>query len=217
MKYKQCPNCGRFNNKIESECSCGFDISEIYDFEELSDEELQKNNDNPTRPIEVEEKQLEPKKTMIECPSCGAMNELNAFSCKDCGEKLVEEKKDNEGKISFKEENFIRNEDSKKTTLANELNFNVLYNNQVFSFIANGNALSFGRNSISTSSFNEDKYISRQHFNYYYKNGFLYIIDVSTNGTSVNGQRLLKNLPTLIKDGDLITLYKKVIQIKYVR
>jgi pSer/pThr/pTyr-binding forkhead associated (FHA) protein len=40
-----------------------------------------------------------------------------------------------------------------------------------------------------------------------YTNGAFHIVDLgSTNGTSVNGQRIAANAPERIKDGDEITL-----------
>lgn len=69
------------------------------------------------------------------------------------------------------------------------------------------NSGSIGRNSSCTVTLIDiDRFISGSHCLIHFYSDTYYISDVSTNGTLVNGNRILKNQPIPIHDGDVITL-----------
>lgn len=227
MKYKQCPNCGRFIKHIKDTCICGEDISEIYDYFDLSQEEVDEKNLNPTAPIKNEEIKIEKSQKLI-CPICGTENPIDSLNCQTCGELFIKES-NNETSLNksindkdVENERFQEiNKDNKfsddSTQIANVISFRVLYNGKTYKFIASSNEQSFGRNSLEDSSFINDRYISRKHFSYFCKNMKLYIIDTSTNGTSINGNKIESGREYLINNNDIISLYTRKIQIEYVR
>lgn len=69
------------------------------------------------------------------------------------------------------------------------------------------NGGSIGRDHLCTASLlDNDRFISGSHCLIHIYGDTYYISDVSTNGTLVNGLRIIKNQPVSIHDGDLIEL-----------
>lgn len=59
--------------------------------------------------------------------------------------------------------------------------------------------------------------VSRQHIELTWKNDLIYVVDMnSTNGTLLNGQRLLKWIPRLLRDGDQLVIGHLPVGVRFV-
>ena len=67
--------------------------------------------------------------------------------------------------------------------------------------------VSIGRKSVNTITITNDSYVSGRHAEILTDNTGTYLTDLgSTNGTVVNGERLLPNEPQLLLEGDAVQL-----------
>jgi pSer/pThr/pTyr-binding forkhead associated (FHA) protein len=63
----------------------------------------------------------------------------------------------------------------------------------------------------------ENAFVSRRHFQVHSQDGVHYISDLdSTNGTYLNGERLLPNVERRLKDGDLIALATDQVVLRFI-
>lgn len=75
---------------------------------------------------------------------------------------------------------------------------------------------SIGRDTACTVTLvDNDRFISGSHCLIHVYGGTYYISDVSTNGTLVNGHRILKNQPVSVHDGDIIALGRYQIRLSF--
>ncbi len=207
MKYKQCPVCGKYNKHTRQNCVCGADISAVFDLVNMSEEEAEKANEKALPPVQEEIKAEPPHPGFIVCPDCGENNPWGEISCSSCGALL------DDGLSSKAEAAQEEKGEAKQASPA--LTFYVVYEGSSYPFLAETEEKTFGRKSIPSPSFSEDRYISRNHFSYRYEEGRLLIKDISSNGTLLNGIPLEKGKEAIAKDGDSLCLYRRLILIKY--
>lgn len=72
----------------------------------------------------------------------------------------------------------------------------------------NNKSCIFGRSGIGAEYFCKDERVSNEHFKLIGNNEKIYIVDISRNGTTLNGVRLEKNKEHEINNGDIIKLGK---------
>ncbi len=210
MKYKKCPVCGKYNKHTKQSCFCGADISNVFDYVSMSEEEAVKANESALPPKEPGETTvLSTEKHDIRiCEECGAANDVDAMNCKKCGALFI----DTGHKAERRKDNI---EEAQGSISKDCLPFHVVYAEKTFPFVATKDKQFFGRENLSLPSFQGDHYISRKHIAYFYEGGYLYIVDVSTNGTFLNGAKLQRDVPVRVRSGDRISLYRQSIQIVY--
>ncbi|BAF69307.1 protein kinase domain-containing protein [Nitratiruptor sp. SB155-2] len=121
------------------------------------------------------------------CPVCGTKNEPNALLCKNCSYDI--------SSVAISEEKPIQ------TPL-------VLVSQDFSITIIKPTVL--GREGIAKSHFT-DKGISRKHAKIFNENGQWYIQDLnSTNGTYLNGQKLIPNKKYPLQQNDILSLAQKI-------
>lgn len=84
----------------------------------------------------------------------------------------------------------------------------------VLTFIAEQQV--FGRWSCDRDFVHNNKFISREHIRYFYRDGQAYIADISNNGTFINEERLSKGKEYVLKAGDRLKLSNEEFIIKNV-
>lgn len=194
---KECEECGKYNLRLASECdNCGHilpnqivRVAENLDF-----------NPNFSKKEEVLIENNNASDEFVVCSECDTINDITAHFCKSCLNNLKKPNETNEDlNYEVREENKVNKivilEGVEKITLtfSNDLN-------------------TFGRNNLEK----DISVISRNHFNYQLINNLLYITDISTNGTFINGKRLNKNMPTLLNNNDTLMIANILFTVKYV-
>lgn len=116
------------------------------------------------------------------CENCGVANAIDKLECTSCGYDLSFVVPTLEGVAE------------KRWALKSN-------SGSVCSEIISGDII--GREGTVLAEYvNDSDYISRRHAQFSVEGGKLFVTDMSTNGTSVNGVRILKNEKTLIGEND---------------
>ncbi|QPC82670.1 FHA domain-containing protein [Phototrophicus methaneseepsis] len=161
---------------------------------------------------------------MIKCPNCGTENPENAVACVRCGMPLVEATTRSLGDTDFEEG--IPKWGSARFNGTMILVLEVLETQQMFEFNADEiTELAIGRQDPDSgqspavdlaASDAINKGVSRHHATIVRRDGALHIVDNnSSNGTYLNGQRLVAKQPRILRDGDDIRLGHLVVRITF--
>lgn len=192
---KVCRDCGKYNSYKLYECAfCGANLEDDTIEVEDSETEVKKKVEEV-----VEEKTVakeEPKKFKIEtnevrvCPICGY--ECTNIWCDNCGNYLegIEVKKEAEPSSS----------------VVSDLKFVLKYKNNQYEFNADATIKTLGRNDFDNIKDEEIISVSRKHLQYYVKQGNLYIKDISSYGTYLNGEKLENDKEYVVKNHSFIKL-----------
>lgn len=133
------------------------------------------------------------------CDNCGKKNPVSSLECEACGYDIsfcipVEYTEENIKKSS--EEN---QKDSKKIW-----KFTAVDDENVYFSV--DSETDIGRDNCEISDYlNKSDFVSRQHCKIYVKESKLYVMDASTNGTYINGNRIEKLSEYSLNIGDEIT------------
>jgi hypothetical protein len=153
----------------------------------------------------------------MQCPDCGSQNRNGTLFCENCGYMLFDQ-----DAIATKKLAKSRHE-VKNTDVNWDIALRIRGGEQAIPIEASAEII-FGRAEPDTSQDNPDvdltPYggaelgVSRLHAVLYPGQAPPQLIDIgSTNGTFVNGQKLMPNQPCLVQDGDEIRLGRLVTRI----
>lgn len=176
-KYKICPNCGRHNSPLLTECEeCEEDLQNV----EITDEETEKRKsiDNS------QSDSLSTGKMIRICDECGAKNPANANKCVSCGEDIstVLRTKDIQ-------------EDTKRYILSS-LDGSYKYE------ISEDNII-IGREKEMKEYLITKSYVSREHAVLSINENKLFVENLSkTNYTFINNKKINDGEKIELKDGD---------------
>lgn len=127
------------------------------------------------------------------CDNCGHINDVSSLECEKCSFDLT----------------FVVPTIYKNNAIASENNaLNVwtfqAIDDKAVEFIVD-KTISIGREyDILQEYFNKSDFISRNHSRIFIEDNTLFIEDLSTNGTFLNGIRIIKSQKTEINVGDII-------------
>lgn len=202
-RVKECPACGLYNNRSNDFCDrCGASLDDIIIYVDDSlteDPEFTKKEEAMKKSIsesEQKEQLKEEKEETIICPECGAINPFSNQKCSECGTYLHEEP------IEEKKEPEVIKENLSSSISSLELASS--YGKE--KLVLSEEKKDFGREDFTSPFLKDYLKISRRHFEYYMKDTHVFIIDCSTNGTFLNGTRLIKGIPNEIHNLDKLVL-----------
>lgn len=193
-KYiKICPNCNYDNSAIQDVCVCGQKLDFIIPTKRLMTET--KSN------IETELQGVR----FRQCKTCNTKNYLENNKdiriCKNCGNDELYKSKIMT--TSIQAETKIEVETECQTI--NEMKLIDKAKQQVLNIPENGAVL--GRmGSVHADFFTDYEYVGRTHCEIIKENNIWYVIDLSSNGTQINGNLITKNEKTQLNNGDLFSL-----------
>lgn len=119
------------------------------------------------------------------CENCNTPNDIDKLECTVCGYDL-----------SFVPPTVIGDDGDKP--------WKITANSGCASACIGGGEVVGREGSILSDYVNDSDYISRRHAEFSVDDGILYVTDISTNGTSVNGSRIPLNEKIKLNDGDEI-------------
>lgn len=166
---------------------------------------------------------------MVICPNCGFRNRMGLLFCEDCGANLTDKRA--AATISTHQIQEELDESAAKATWG-AANFGkgtrVLLHVRDASDpieLASGGRMTIGRHDTSSDDQPDidltphgalEKGVSRYHAAIEFGEGTLTLSDVgSSNGTFLNGQRLIQQQPRILRDGDEIRFGKLVAHIYF--
>ncbi|MGN0805056.1 MAG: FHA domain-containing protein [Candidatus Coproplasma sp.] len=192
-KVKACPKCRYYNGHKVDDCAlCGTSLSDA--IIELVEDGIE----YAPAPIEQEVtkgQKEEPSKegTYKICPDCGELNPPELVVCQECGTIIKDVPLSTKPNGEIKPANkpvFLQ-----LRTGELEWNFGIVSETVV------------GRLDFVGLSEYEKKFISRSHVKFTKDGDRVFIEDLSTNGTFVNGKKLSRNSLSEIHSGDSISFY----------
>lgn len=167
---------------------------------------------------------------MISCPSCSTSNREGTLYCEACGYSLTEYARNN-ATIPTRQVGFDPDQTSAKATWGSaqyQTGTAVILKIRDAAEpmrVEPSDRLVFGRSDASSSVEPDidlapygalEKGVSRQHAVIEISEDTLMIMDVgSSNGTFLNGQRLVPNQPRVLRDGDEVRLGKLVTHVYF--
>ncbi len=167
---KICKDCGKYNNYKLYECAfCGANLND--DTVEVNDDEFEVKSENKIEKedtISVKSENSSVKSKV--CPVCG-YETVNAW-CDNCGNYLEELSENN---------------------LSSERKVTLKYKENTYSFNVGTSVLTIGRNDFSNINSEDVISISRKHIEIYFRDNKLYIKDISSFGTYLNGEKMVKD------------------------
>ena len=122
------------------------------------------------------------------CENCGTKNSIEKLECESCGYDL-----------SFVVPTI--ESDEKETATAR---WKITSTGGSVSAIVSGGETIGREGDILSDYVNDSDYISRKHARFEVADGKLFVTDFSTNGTTINGERIEKNKLTEVNTGDEI-------------
>lgn len=132
------------------------------------------------------------------CDFCGHHNPMSAMACEECGADLA----------------FVQPTTEATDAPIQNCNWIFVSGATGKEFSVSG-AIDVGRISSDMASLlNESDYTSRHHAVLETTDSQLFITDVSTNGTSINGRRITKNEKTELHDGDEVQFANVLFRVK---
>ena len=213
-QVKECPECGRYNHRRRESCEkCGCRLSGVQIIE--VDENL---NENPDFGLVVQPQDdgqglfIEEQNKKYVCNVCGVEYSIkrpdNVQYCEVCKHLVYN---------PFNKLNAIEATPQSSPIASSEqthivpqfINMNFLSTTGAGSFCLSFDAepKSFGRSACEIGCVSANNFISREHISYFLKDGNTFVVDISTNGTYINGIKLNKGEVYSIKAGDLIRFY----------
>jgi hypothetical protein len=168
---------------------------------------------------------------VINCPECGRENEDNAKICVYCGAMLTDVTKGYVATRALDDADFeegVPKWGTARIGARMNLIISIPGTEKSFTFDINTvEELTLGRRDPDTSEFPEvdltdfealEKGVSRRHAEIIRKDGSLQILDNgSSNGTYLNGQKLVPHQARVLRDGDDVRLGHLVLRIKFER
>ena len=148
----------------------------------------------------------------MKCPSCGAENRVGELLCDNCGELIAD--------LSFligrgTETRPVPPSGNKGTTSIQQITFKAGRGKICRMPVWEGVTIVLGRGKISPARVPvldlavlgaEEKGVSRQHAVINVTKEAVLLADLgSTNGTLLNGRKLVPNAPSILEDGDVVT------------
>lgn len=186
-RVKLCLNCKKYNEKKLEKCAfCGFRLEpDVYEVE-----------DHITTFIDIETKPIEVEHQTIPCIRCGHPVDTSVGVCSKCNKPISHKKPNQEERLKelVSIEPTINVKPPTTAILTGPFTVRLSLSDTI---------QYFGRDYQTLESY---ALISRKHFSYQYINRELILIDLSTNGTKINGIRLEKGKPYTIKHGDRISV-----------
>lgn len=221
-RVRECDGCGYYNRLTRTECSnCGKRIDNV-PIKSVDDNldrnpdfgKTQENVPNVEIPTVVESAQ-EKNHQACRCRVCGEVNvfpaDKNFVYCSGC-ERLLN-RADAEW-VSADE--LKKTEGAEVTADKKRLCFASVSGKGEFILTFTAERQVFGRRSCDNEFICNNKFISREHFQYLYKDGKACVIDISNNGTFINDKRLTKGEECVINAGDFLKLSNEEFIVKNV-
>ncbi len=150
------------------------------------------------------------------CPSCKLRNKPGAILCTFCGAPLKGPRQETRATDRFDEDDFVPSRPGKYTdSLVPDLGLGIYLENTVPVTVLRDEEAILGRRASGTGGLVVDLApfgaiqlgVSRRHAVIHREEDGYYITDLnSTNGTRINGRRLLPNAPCRLSSGDVIRL-----------
>lgn len=161
------------------------------------------------------------------CPSCKLRNKPGAILCIFCGTPLSGPQQDTRATDRLGEEDQIPNLSGKYTdSLVPESGLGIYLENTLPVTVIGDEEVILGRRASGTGGLVIDLVpfdaiqmgVSRRHAAIHREEDGCYITDLnSTNGTRINGQRLLPNTPFCLSGGDVVRLGRLNLLVLYKR
>ena len=227
-RVRRCDGCGYCNKLIKTECQeCGKRIDNIPtilvedDVNKLTDEEWKALvGESETEPENAKEN---PSQTPEAVGSGAPATEEKRFVCKICGEFNVVSSNDEMIECTMCHRHFMREqiewlpeqpaarcaaaqEVAATADMPKTLAFVSVLRGKKFTLSFTANRQVFGRGDSDEDFIFNNKFISREHVVYFYQNGQAYVVDMSVNGTYINGERLVRGKEYALRAGDLLKL-----------
>lgn len=224
-KVRECNECGLYNKLTKTKCPrCGNLLNDIPvkevddDLSEAPDFKVKKTENPPEEEVAVTER-VNSEQSMFRCKYCG---EVGAFSAEEsfvfCGKcrrmllrKDVEWISEEESAKQESDHESIVRKDTPKS-----FSFESVLGKGAFVLTFTGERQVFGRHHCDKEFIINNKFISREHIIYFYRDGQAYLEDISNNGTFLNGERLVKGKEYAVKIGDRLKLSNEEFVIKNV-
>lgn len=214
-KVKRCSSCGLYNKWIKSSCErCKSRIEDIpceyVEDDLMEDPTFQQQDESGETAEAIAVEREEPKQgRSFKCRQCGENiffpQEASFVMCEICKnlyfkkdlDQLDEETKETKDDLpEGKEDVCLQTKYALESVLKR--------GNVVLTFTSE--IQTFGRQNCMEEFVCNNKFISREHILYYCKNGQAYIVDTSSNGTFINGERLAKGREYTLNVGDHLGL-----------
>jgi len=218
-RVKVCPNCGLYNDKNNDMCSeCGASLDDIIisvenfmtrDPEFAKKKQALKEAVEKSEAEEVKDTRPTASSDMIECPVCGTLNPASEEICSECGSILhakAEETPAPAPAPEVKKEEPVKEPEPIKVEKPgiNVIEMSCPYGKE--SLLLTEEVKSFGRENFFSPILKDYLKISRHHFDYFKKGYQVFIVDYSSNGTFINGNRLIKGVQSEVHNGDNLRL-----------
>lgn len=134
------------------------------------------------------------------CELCHSVNEANSMECVHCGEDLAYVP------VTTIEQPSTQPTNYKKTMVLSESQLHNPIDGKTITIPLEGCILGRDGN-VDVKYFQQFPFISNHHASFKYECDQLIIQDLnSTNGTKVNGQKIVANTPTTLQTGDQIIM-----------
>ncbi|AWI05026.1 FHA domain-containing protein [Clostridium drakei] len=176
-KYKVCPSCGEKNAPQLLECIyCETDLSSTKVLDEVEEQIVKQE----------EEKHNMPQEKMVRICDCGTHNIPQARKCSSCGEDIS---------------------DTQPVLLTEKADYSLVSIDDKYTFKITKQLHIIGRENDMSDYLQFKPYVSRTHAKLTLVEDDLYITNLSqTNFTYVNNEKLVEDIPRLLKDGDEVGL-----------
>ena len=145
------------------------------------------------------------------CDNCGTQNDPGQLECKKCGCDLsflpITTVDDSAGECSSSDVIEEKKEESRWGIVAKE--------NSNIKLQIEGQVMIGREEAILNDYLSSSTYVSREHATLFVEKDILYVIDASTNGTFINGNRLNKLKQYKLEKGDLLAFADKEFIVTY--
>ncbi len=158
-------------------------------------------------------------KSFRRCRSCGTKNYVEhgkaLRECANCGDdEIFKSPVENEPDIARVDSLSIKATQNVQAAYTKKMELRCISEN--FTLIVNGEGGTVGREgSIGADFFHDKKYVSRKHAIITFKDEKYSIVDVSVNGTKINGKALVKNQEYKLEEGALLTFAEVSFTVRY--
>lgn len=223
-KVKACGECGFCNKWTRMNCSrCGNLIADV-PITEVDDDLIEvpnfglKERENGSEEENAKEERASARgQKEFRCKECGEINifppENGFVRCDKC--RRIYYPADAEQLIVNREEQINPARESGLTAdTTKSLFFRSILQRDDFVLTFTAERQLFGRENCEKDFIRNNKFISREHFRYFYRDGQAYVEDISTNGTFINGKRLIKGKEYALNVGDILKVSNEELIVK---
>lgn|GEM_PF-1340108 len=207
--FKICPNCMYKNPVNLTLCeNCSFSIL-------MSRPVAEAYSSSP----EESAKKVTGEKSFRRCRSCGTRNYLSygkaLRECINCGDdEIFKAPVETEAEIAPINRLAVKEKQDERTAYAKKMELCCV--SEKFTLIVNGEGGIIGREgSLGADFFYDKKHISRKHAIITLKDERYSIVDISVNGTKINGSSLVKNQEYKLEEGALLTFADISFKVRY--